>query len=262
MDPGRIHPPVQGIPKIISGLDDISPGSLESIESLYRSVFPNLVKVSAPEVAEMTKLYENCQRMVCIAYANEMADACAAHNIDPFEVSSAAATKPFGYSPIAPGIGAGGSCIPVNPHYLFHNGDFPLLKVATESTRNRPSAIADQVMFSHWEPQPKRNGFSSLTPSILVVGVAFKPGQAMVTLSPGVALIRRLKTHWKASVAFVDPLVQAIPVPNVARLDESKEWHKQRLEQFDIIIVAVKQNNLDFALLHELDNVRLVMCCA
>jgi nucleotide sugar dehydrogenase len=262
VDPGRIQPPIQGIPKIISGLDDISPGSSASIELIYRSVFPNIVKVSTPEVAEMTKLYENCQRMVCIAYANEMADACAAHNIDPFEVSSAAATKPFGYSPITPSIGAGGSCIPINPYYLFHNGDFPLLRVATDSTRNRPSIIADRVMASHWESRPKLNGFSSLKPGILVVGVAFKPGQTLLTLSPGVALIQRLMSYWKASVAFVDPLVQTIPVPDVARLDESKEWHKQRLEQFDIIIVAVKQSNLNFGLLRELEKVQVVMCCA
>ncbi|KAH8777015.1 hypothetical protein BGZ57DRAFT_891802 [Hyaloscypha finlandica] len=44
----------------------------------------------------MTKLYENCQRMAMITYANEMADACIPHGVDPFEVCSAAATKPFG----------------------------------------------------------------------------------------------------------------------------------------------------------------------
>ncbi|KAJ6026457.1 uncharacterized protein N7446_004944 [Penicillium canescens] len=262
VDPGRTDPPSQGIPKVISGLDDISPGSLASIESLYSSIFANLVNVSTPEVAEMTKLYENCQRMVCIAYANEMADACAVHNIDPFEVSSAAATKPFGYCPIVPGIGAGGSCIPINPYYLFLNGKFPLLKAATENTWNRPRVIADQIMDSYWESRPERNGFSRLNPSILVVGVAFKPGQSSITFSPGVALIQHIMTHWKANVTFADPLVQSIPVPNVTRLDESKEWHKQRLEQFDMIIVAMKQDNLDCALLGDLEGVRLIMCCA
>lgn len=61
---------MNAIPKIISGLDDLAPGSLQSINELYSAVFSSIVKVSSPEVAEMTKLYENCQRMICIAYAN------------------------------------------------------------------------------------------------------------------------------------------------------------------------------------------------
>lgn len=59
----------------------------------------------------MTKLYENCQRMICAAYANEMADACAKIGINAFEVSTAAASKPFGYLPFRPGPGVGGHCM-------------------------------------------------------------------------------------------------------------------------------------------------------
>lgn len=115
VDPGRIEPAGHAIPKIVSGLDDVVPGSLARITELYQAVFHNIVPVSKPEVAEMTKLYENCQRMMCIAYANEMADACIPLGIDPYEVSEAAATKPFGYMNYIPGIGVGGHCIPINP---------------------------------------------------------------------------------------------------------------------------------------------------
>ncbi|CCG84705.1 protein of unknown function, partial [Taphrina deformans PYCC 5710] len=102
VDPGRSWPPLENVAKIISGLN---PESLESIKRIYDVAFSNLVCVSSPEVAEMTKLYENCQRMVCIAFANEMSDACAGHNIDPYEVSRAAATKPFGFMPYTPSMG-------------------------------------------------------------------------------------------------------------------------------------------------------------
>ncbi|KAJ5613844.1 hypothetical protein N7528_007498 [Penicillium herquei] len=261
VDPGRTNPPHHSIPKIISGLDDIAPGSLESIESLYGKIFTNLVKVSAPEVAEMTKLYENCQRMVCIAYANEMADACTALKINPFEVCAAAATKPFGYCPITPGLGAGGSCIPINPHYLFLSGQFPLLRFATQNTCDRPHVIADKAMVAYQKSWLEHKDFSQ-TPSILVVGVGFKAGQSLLTCSPGVALIQHLKNHWKANVTFADSLVHTIPVADVNRLDESKEWVKERLEEFDVIIVANKQESLDFVLLDNLENVRVVMCCA
>jgi UDP-N-acetyl-D-mannosaminuronate dehydrogenase len=84
----------------VSDLDD---ASLDPITSLYRRVFPNMLVVSSVEIAEMIKLYENCQRMVCAAYANEMANACISLGIDASEVSRAVASKPFGYIHFQPG---------------------------------------------------------------------------------------------------------------------------------------------------------------
>ena len=96
----------------------------------------------------MMKLYENCQRMMNIAFANEMADACVPHGIDPYEVCRAASSKPFGYMPFEPGVGLGGHCIPVNPWYLLSNSEFPLLKAATEKMDSRPVTIAEKAIDS------------------------------------------------------------------------------------------------------------------
>ncbi|KAK7756175.1 hypothetical protein SLS62_001767 [Diatrype stigma] len=148
VDPGRVEPPVEKIPKILSGLDDVVPGSLDVIQELYSRVFDVLVPVTRPEVAEMMKLYENCQRMMNIAFANEMADACIPHGIDPYEVCKAASSKPFGYMPFEPGVGLGGHCIPVNPWYLLSNSSFPLLKAATEKMEQRPVSIAEKAIDS------------------------------------------------------------------------------------------------------------------
>ncbi|KAI1134891.1 nucleotide sugar dehydrogenase [Hypoxylon sp. FL0543] len=146
VDPGRTDPPMKSIPKVLSGLDDVTPGSLDAITRLYSRVFDAIVPVSTPETAEMTKLYENCQRMVAITYANEMADACKGHGIDPYEVCKAASTKPFGYTPFSPGLGVGGHCIPINPYYLLANNSFPLLKFATETTWQRPEKIGQRAL--------------------------------------------------------------------------------------------------------------------
>ncbi|KAI5928812.1 hypothetical protein F4810DRAFT_705744 [Camillea tinctor] len=151
VDPGRTEPPMRAIPKIVSGLDDIVPGSLDAITRLYSRVFDSIIPVANPETAEMTKLYENCQRMICIAYANEMADACIEHGIDPYEVCRAAASKPFGYLPFSPGLGVGGHCIPVNPYYLLSNSSFPLLQAATEKMWQRPADIGQRMIDSLFE---------------------------------------------------------------------------------------------------------------
>lgn len=80
IDPGRVSPTAEEIPKVVSAL---TPKAMKHIFSLYAMVYETLVPVSKPEVAEMTKLYENCYRMVNIAYVNEIADACVGHGIDP-----------------------------------------------------------------------------------------------------------------------------------------------------------------------------------
>ncbi|KAI1500526.1 hypothetical protein F5X99DRAFT_429477 [Biscogniauxia marginata] len=164
VDPGRTEPPMRAIPKIVSGLDDIVPGSLDAITRLYSRVFDSIIPVANPETAEMTKLYENCQRMICIAYANEMADACIGHAIDPYEVCKAAASKPFGYLPFSPGLGVGGHCIPVNPYYLFSNNSFPLLQAATEKMWQRPAEIGQRAIDTLIERRVSEDKDSSRPP--------------------------------------------------------------------------------------------------
>ncbi|GAB1321104.1 hypothetical protein MFIFM68171_11314 [Madurella fahalii] len=250
VDPGRTDPPMRTIPKVISGLDA---ASLTAITRLYAPVFDTLVPVSRPEVAEMMKLYENCQRMMNIAFANEMADACIPHGIDPFEVSSAAATKPFGYMPFTPSIGVGGHCIPVNPYYLLSNSEFPLLKAASEKMRARPAEIARRAV-----DKLKRKDGRKL--KILVVGVGFKAGQSVLSNSPGLELVSVLAQYDEVDAVWADPLVSQEAVRNVPRLAD-EDWNQEVLRKFDLIIVSFKQMGLDFSVLEGLEDVRVEMWC-
>lgn len=253
VDPGRTHPPARSIAKVVSGLDDMVPGSLDAIRRLYSQAFDNLVAVSKPEVAEMMKLYENCQRMVCIAYANEMADACKAHAIDPYEVCEAAATKPFGYLRFTPSLGVGGHCIPVNPYYLFANNSLPLLQAATEAMRDRPRQIALRLV--------DRFRCLSSVPRILVVGMGFKAGQSHLANSPGLELAKSLVLTGKVDVHWIDPLVRPDAIPQIKRL-HVRDWTLEYLQaNFDMIVVSVKQSGLEFGLLQELEGVMIEMCC-
>ncbi|KAI0846246.1 nucleotide sugar dehydrogenase [Daldinia vernicosa] len=296
IDPGRTDPPMHVIPKVISGLDDVVPGSLAAITRLYSRVFDSIVPVSTPETAEMTKLYENCQRMIAITYANEMADACIGHGIDPYEVCRAASTKPFGYTPFTPGLGVGGHCIPVNPYYLMANSSFPLLKMATETTWQRPEKIGQRVLDALFREAPhntstqtsanseslhlsKESDFkhvertettsrisrsekssSLFRPRVLVVGVGFKAGQSHLSNSPGLKLIQTLADSGRVDVMFADALVKQTAIPHIPRLDMS-DWNKSSLEGFDMIIIAFKQKDMDFKVLDEVQNVRVEMWC-
>ncbi|KXJ93394.1 hypothetical protein Micbo1qcDRAFT_203474 [Microdochium bolleyi] len=252
VDPGRTEPPAFAIPKIISGLDDVVPGSLASIARLYGPAFDRVVPVSKPEVAEMTKLYENCQRMMCIAYTNEMADACGPHGIDPFEVVEAAASKPFGYMPYTPGPGVGGHCIPVNPYYLLSNSEFPLLKAATEAMWQRPANLAQRAIEVLEARQNKTFGMATdEKPRVLVVGVGFKPGQSTLSNSPGLDVVRALTVSQKVDVSFADSLVTQDMVPSVPRLADD-DWRVGTLAAYDMIIVAMRQVGFDYSILDQI----------
>ncbi|KAL6884846.1 hypothetical protein HDV57DRAFT_526559 [Trichoderma longibrachiatum] len=259
VDPGRTEPAAHQIPKIISGLDDVVAGSLAAIHQLYGPAFNIVVPVSMPEVAELTKLFENCQRMICIGFVNEMANACKPFGIDPYEVCAAAATKPFGYMPYTPGLGVGGHCIPVNPYYLLSTSEFPLLKAATEAMYARPAQIGQSIIDSLCAGRDASAG----QPRVLVVGMGFKRGQSHLVNSPGLELAKSLVLSEKVAVSFADPLVTQEAVPQIARLDEVN-WTVEFLEQnFDMIVVAFKQDGLDFDVLDKLnDSVKVQMWCA
>lgn len=192
VDPGRTEPPMEEIPKVISGLD---PQSLQVCKDIYKSVFNKVVPVSSPETAEMCKLYENCFRMVNIAYVNEIADLCGNLGIDVHEMIDAASTKPFGFMPFRPGVGVGGHCIPVNPYYLFKSGDLPVLRYSTTLMENRPIEKAREIV-EKYNPS-----------NILITDIGFKKGESLLTNSPRYTLYLQLKALGK-NVKVYDPIVQ------------------------------------------------------
>ncbi|GAB7356075.1 hypothetical protein MBLNU459_g6689t1 [Dothideomycetes sp. NU459] len=244
VDPGRTYPTAKEIPKILSAL---TPASMKVIHGLYAKVFDKVVPVSKPEVAEMTKLFENCYRMVNIAYVNEMADAARAHGIDPNEMIDAASTKPYGYSAFRPGLGVGGHCIPVNPFYLFSNNPkLPVLKRATKLMRNRPATMAKKL---HRRCATRAN---STGPRILVIGLGFKPGQSVLSYSPGLAFGQELNRLGCARLSYYDPLVQQANVPWMDKLD-SASFNPTTLDsEFDAVAICMRQHQVDFPVLEKL----------
>jgi nucleotide sugar dehydrogenase len=232
VDPGRVDPPCKDIPKIISAIDEVS---LMKVEEFYGQVFTTTVKVSSMETAEMCKLYENCFRMINIAYANEAADACGEHGIDVKEMIAACSTKPFGFMPFSSGLGAGGYCIPVNPFYLAVNCDFPLLQMATKTTLERPVQKAQELVDKYENVH-----------NVMVVGVAFKPGESITVNSPGAAFATALKDAHGKNVYVLDPLASSIdPTFQYVTMDKVKN------KEIDIVCVAMKQRGVDLEMLEK-----------
>src|SRR5947209_1072579 len=92
VDPGRTDFTLRNTPKVIGGITETCTN--RAVE-LYGRVCENIVRVSTPEAAEMTKLLENIFRSVNIALVNELAILAERMGIDIWEVVDAASTKPL-----------------------------------------------------------------------------------------------------------------------------------------------------------------------
>jgi nucleotide sugar dehydrogenase len=225
VDPGRVEPPMKSIPKVISGLDE---PSLEMCKDVYGQIFEKIVPVSSCECAEMCKLYENCFRMINIAYTNEISDMCDNLGINTYEMINASSTKPFGFMPFYPGLGVGGHCIPVNPYYLFRSGDLPVLKHSTELMEKRPVNKAKQLIDMYC---PEK---------ILVIGIGFKKGESLTTNSPGYSFYKSLINLGKDAIVY-DPIVQNNYMKQDVQFLSEKDFNSEFLKNnFDLVVVNLR----------------------
>ena len=166
----------------------------------------------------------------------------------------AAATKPFGFQPFYPGLGVGGHCIPVNPHYLFENNPrLSVLKTATKCMQHRPIRHARrfhracQGKLYHADVDPHSTG-----PRILVVGLGFKNGQTNLACSPALDFAKTIRELGSSRLAFYDPTIAADQVRWMEKLDDTC-WRSDYLEsQFDGVVLCNKVGMMDTSVLDDL----------
>jgi UDP-N-acetyl-D-glucosamine dehydrogenase len=116
---GRVLLDLKRYPKVVGG---IGPASADRARQFYEQALDEgteVMSLSSAEAAEMTKLAETTYRDVNIALANEYAVYAAGRGIDVSEVIAAANSQPYSHVH-QPGVGVGGHCIPVYPHFLFN----------------------------------------------------------------------------------------------------------------------------------------------
>lgn len=116
INPGDKEHRFATILKVVSGS---TPETLVKVASIYESVVKaGVYRASSIKVAEASKVIENTQRDLNVAFMNELSKIFHLMNINTKEVLEAAATK-WNFLPFFPGL-VGGHCIGVDPYYLAH----------------------------------------------------------------------------------------------------------------------------------------------
>lgn len=123
---GRVFEDLRRYPKVVGGTSDESTRRAVSFYEAVLDPGTEVMAVANAETAEMTKLAETTYRDVNIAYANELARYAFRRGIDIGEVIGAANSQPYSHIH-QPGVGVGGHCIPIYPHFLFN--DDPQLRM-------------------------------------------------------------------------------------------------------------------------------------
>jgi len=240
IDPGNRRYTLREIPKVVGGL---TPACRELATALYARVTRQIVPVSAPETAEMVKLFENTFRSVNIALVNEFAIMCRRLGISVWEVIDAAATKPFGFMPFYPGPGLGGHCLPSDPHYLswrvrLEGYEPRFIAFADEINRQMPAYVVQLVADALND-----RGRAVRGARVLVLGVAYKPNVADTRDSPAIEIIQTLLAKG-ARVAYHDPLVPSLTLDRTTL--ESIAWRDADLAGRDLVLILTAHRGYDW----------------
>jgi UDP-N-acetyl-D-glucosamine dehydrogenase len=195
---------VENTPKVVGGITE----PCTQIAALfYRQIVNEVVEISSPRAAEMTKLFENIFRNVNIALVNELAMLCDRMGLNVWEIIDAAATKPFAFMKHTPGPGLGGHCIPLDPFYLNWKAreyDFQtrFIELAGEINMAMPYHVQTLIVRALNRHRKSLNG--SL---VVLLGVAYKRDIADYRESP-VFKIMDLIEAGGAEVVTVDPHIE------------------------------------------------------
>jgi UDP-N-acetyl-D-glucosamine dehydrogenase len=207
IDPGRTDYTMRNTPKIVGGLTD---ECLRKAVELYELVCDQVVAVSTPESAELTKLLENIFRSVNIALVNELAILCDRMDIDVWEVIEAAKTKPYGFMSFQPGPGMGGHCLPVDPFYLaWRAREFDMqtefVELAGQVNQNMPYFCVERITRALNEQAKPVKGSR-----VAIIGVSYKAGVGDLRESPALRILRLLREQG-ADISYHDEFVPELP---------------------------------------------------
>ncbi len=221
------------IKKVTSGCDA---ESAENIAKVYEMVIKAGVhRASSIKVAEASKIIENTQRDINIAFMNELSVLFNKLGINTYEVLEAAGTK-WNFLKFFPGL-VGGHCIGVDPYYLVHKakeiGYHPQIMMAGRAINDSMGAhIASEIVKKILDA-----GKDLRTSRVLIMGVTFKENVSDIRNSKVADVVKELKAY-KLKVDVVDPHADHEEIYE----EYGFEMAKALADKYDAIVMAVSHN--------------------
>ncbi len=245
--PERINPgdklhTVEKIKKVTSGS---TPEVADLVDQVYNSVLVNGThKAPSIKVAEASKIIENSQRDVNIAFMNELAKIFNAMGIDTHDVIEAASSK-WNFIKLSPGL-VGGHCISVDPYYLIQKAQvYGVLPRVMSNARRLNDGMGAYVAEQTIKAMNKK-GLMVKDADILILGFTFKENCPDIRNTKIIDIYHTLE-EYTSNIDIYDPWANRDDVKKVYGVEITNQLPAKK---YDAVILAVahsKFENIDFS---------------
>lgn len=234
INPGdRLHT-VEKIKKVTSGS---TPEIADIVDNVYNSVLVNGThKAPSIKVAEASKIIENSQRDVNIAFMNELAKIFNAMGIDTHDVIEAAASK-WNFIKLSPGL-VGGHCISVDPYYLIEKAQvYGVLPRVMSNARRLNDGMGEYVANQVIKLMNKK-GILVKDAKILLLGITFKENCPDIRNTKVVDIFHTLKEYTN-NITIYDPWADTERVKKEYNISITTKGLMELKHQFDVAVLCV-----------------------
>lgn len=234
INPGDKEHTVEKIQKVTSGS---TPEIADIVDNIYNSVLINGThKAPSIKVAEASKIIENSQRDVNIAFMNELAKIFNAMGIDTRDVIEAAASK-WNFIKLSPGL-VGGHCISVDPYYLIQKAQvYGVLPRIMSNARRLNDGMGDYVANQTIKCMNKK-GIMVKDANILILGITFKENCPDVRNTKVVDIYQTL-LEYSNNIKVYDPWANPEIVKKHYNIHIQQDLTQVEYTKYDAVILAV-----------------------
>ena len=237
INPGDKEHRVETIRKVTSGS---TPEAADLIDAMYNSVLLNGThKAPSIKVAEASKIIENSQRDVNIAFVNELAKIFNAMGIDTNDVLDAAASK-WNFIRLKPGL-VGGHCISVDPYYLIQKSQLYGVLPRVMSNARRLNNSMGAYVATQTIKQMNLKGVPVKDARILILGFTFKENCPDIRNTKVVDIYNTLHEYTR-NITILDPWVNTNHARAEYDIEVTNQLPESEKHTYDAVILAVAHN--------------------
>jgi len=235
INPGDKKHTITKITKVVSGS---TPQTLKKLSALYGSIIEaGIYEAPTIKTAEASKVIENSQRDINIAFVNELSIIFSRMGIDTKEVLKAAGTK-WNFLNFFPGL-VGGHCIGVDPYYLAYKSEElgytpEMILAGRKINDSMPVFIVSQIV-----KQLLKQKKNSQNAKALILGATFKENCPDLRNSKVVDVYKELN-EFGFQVDVFDPEADAAVFLEEYGFDKLKEISNN---EYEVVILAVAHDS-------------------
>ena len=235
INPGDKKHTITKITKVVSGS---TPQTLKKLSALYGSIIEaGIYEAPTIKTAEASKVIENTQRDINIAFVNELSIIFSRMGIDTNEVLKAAGTK-WNFLNFFPGL-VGGHCIGVDPYYLAYKSEElgytpEMILAGRKINDSMPVFIVSQIV-----KQLLKQKKNSQNAKALILGATFKENCPDLRNSKVVDVYKELN-EFGFQVDVFDPEADPEVFLKEYGFDKLKEISNN---EYEVVILAVAHDS-------------------